>query len=175
MSLKILLTYATRRGSTEEAAATIASGLRDQGLEVVSLPARKVRSVTGYDAVILGTAIRAEKPLSDAVRFAARFGPELSPVPTAVFVLCLTMAHDTPENRCKVTSWITPLLKGLQPRAVGFFAGAAEKDRLGFPLGWFMEKILAKENMELGDFRDWGSIRKWTESLPGVFTGDSAG
>jgi menaquinone-dependent protoporphyrinogen oxidase len=162
---KVLVTCASRRGSTAEAADVVASVLRDKGMDVVVRPVRKVRSLSGYDAVILGTAIRAEKPLSESVRFAARFGPQLSDVPTALFILCLTMAEDTPKNRKKVSGWITPLVTWIRPGTVGLFAGAAEKDRLGFLLGRFMEKLLAGEGMELGDYRDWDNIRKWAGYL----------
>lgn len=173
MSFRILLTYASRRGSTAEAADTIASVLRDQGSDVVVLPVRKVRSVSGYDAVILGTAIRAEKPLSGAVRFVSRFGPELSEVPVALFVLCLTMMDDTAETRKKVTSWVYPLVTGMRPRTFGLFAGAAERHRLGFFLSCILSKILSQEGRELGDYRDWSKIRVWAESLSEAFRKDT--
>ena len=166
MGIKILIAFASRRGSTAEAAETIATVFREQGMDVVVTPARKVRTVSGFDAVILGTAIRAEKPLADAVRFVSRFSQTLLTVPTALFILCLTLVRDTPENRDNVEKWIAPLIAGIHPTTVGLFAGAAEKDRLGFLLGGFMEKILAKENIELGDYRDWDMIRKWAGTLP---------
>jgi len=137
-------------------------------MEVEILPARKVRSLSGYDAVVLGTAIRAGKPLSDAVRFAARFGRELSGMPAALFVVCLTMIRDTPQSREKVGGYIEPLVAALRPRTTGLFAGAAERKRLGFLLGRFMEKILAGEGIAPGDYRDWRKIRTWAGSLPEI-------
>ena len=166
MGLNILIAHASRRGATAEAAETVAAVLREQGMDVVVTPARKIRSVNGFDAVVLGTAIRAEKPLADAVRFVSRFNQTLSTVPTALFVLCLTLVRDTPENRDKVNGWIAGLVAGMRPVTVGLFAGAAEKDRMGFLLGRFMEKILANENIELGDYRDWDMIRQWAGALP---------
>jgi menaquinone-dependent protoporphyrinogen oxidase len=53
----ILLTYATRFGSTQEVAETIAAVLRESNLEVDIRPMQEVKKLDGYDAVVLGAAI----------------------------------------------------------------------------------------------------------------------
>ena len=53
----ILVTYATRYGSTEEVAEMIATNLREAGLEVDLQPMRAVLSLDAYGAAVLGAAI----------------------------------------------------------------------------------------------------------------------
>jgi len=54
MSTSVLVGYATRYGSTQKAAEALAATLREQGLEVDIQSTRKVRTLSGYSAVVLG-------------------------------------------------------------------------------------------------------------------------
>ena len=65
----ILLAYASRYGSTQEVAETIAAALREAGLEVELQPMRDVRRLEPYDAVVLGAAIYNAKWHPDAHQF----------------------------------------------------------------------------------------------------------
>ncbi len=50
----LAVTYATRYGSTKEVAEAIVATLREHGIAVHVEPAREVRSLEGYSAVVLG-------------------------------------------------------------------------------------------------------------------------
>lgn len=50
MSAAVLVGYATRYGSTQEVAETVAATLRDCGLVVDIRPLREARTLTGYSA-----------------------------------------------------------------------------------------------------------------------------
>ena len=165
MSGKVLLAYATRRGSTREVVEEIAGSLRRAVVETEVLKATEVKDVSGYDAVVLGTAIRFDKPLPEAVRFVDRFERDLSVIPTAFLALCLTLIEGTPESREKVSGWVQPLVDKLRPRAVGLFTGSAERERLGFFLSLLLGAVLAAKGEKLGDFRDWEKIRQWADGL----------
>lgn len=54
----ILVTYATRAGSTFEVAEQVAEVLRTTGDSVDVKPAPAVHEVIGYDAVVISSAIR---------------------------------------------------------------------------------------------------------------------
>ena len=54
MAFSILLGYATRYGSTKEAADVVAATLQEAGFQVDLQPAREVKSLVGYGAVVLG-------------------------------------------------------------------------------------------------------------------------
>lgn len=65
----ILIAYATRYGSTQEVAEAIAATLHERGLEVELQPVRKVRTLEGYGAVVLGAPLYMFHWHKDALRF----------------------------------------------------------------------------------------------------------
>jgi menaquinone-dependent protoporphyrinogen IX oxidase len=70
---QVLVAYATRNGSTAEIAVQIGDVLREAGFAVRVRPARDVRSLRGVSAVILGSALYANRWRAEARRFARRF------------------------------------------------------------------------------------------------------
>ena len=54
METKVLVAYASSYGSTKEIAEVISETLRSQGLAVDLRPIRKVQTLEGYSAVVLG-------------------------------------------------------------------------------------------------------------------------
>ena len=90
--MKILVTYATGFGSTAEVAEAIAVCLRERD-EVVVQPVHEVLSVRPYDAVVLGSPVRAGRWLRSATGFLANWESELAQKAVAYFALCL-MARD---------------------------------------------------------------------------------
>ena len=69
MEIKILVAYASTHGSTQEVAEVVAETLRGQGLVVDLQPARNVRSLEGYSAVVLGASLYMFHLHKDALRF----------------------------------------------------------------------------------------------------------
>ena len=55
-TISILLAYATRFGSTQEVAETIAASLRQAGFDVDMQPMADVKTLDGHDAIVLGAA-----------------------------------------------------------------------------------------------------------------------
>lgn len=160
---KILVAYASWAGATAEVAKTIAEELRRGGSEVEVQPAKAVKDIRPYQAVVLGTAVRAGKVNREAPAFVSRHRASLVHLPVAYFVVCLTMKDDTPESRETVEQYVDQVRQKapqVEPVAVGMFAGAVNPSRLPWPLN------LAMKSME-GDFRDWDQIRSWaTDLLP---------
>jgi len=168
MSDKILIAYATKAGSTAEVAEAIGQELRDAGAQVDVRLAKDVKDVSPYKAVIVGSAIRMGKLLSDATKFVEKKRKALSQVPVSYFVVCLTMQDDTEENRRTVEAYLDPVREMVEPVDVGLFAGALDCDKLGFPWGPMMRR--AKDEFAEGDFRDWEAIRAWARQVHGLLT-----
>lgn len=159
MSQKILIAYATRAGSTGEIAQEIGDALTAKGFAVDVVPVRKVRNLSPYRAVIVGSAVRMGKWQPEAVKFVARFQARLAEVPTAFFTVCL-MAKDKTDEACeKVRSFLAPVREMHRPDLEGVFAGRIDMAKLGF-----IARMMAKATKSPeGDFRDHASIRDWAE------------
>ena len=65
---RVLVAYGTKNGATGEIAEAIGEALRQAGLEADVKPANKVRDVTPYGAVVLGSALYAGTWRRGAVR-----------------------------------------------------------------------------------------------------------
>jgi menaquinone-dependent protoporphyrinogen oxidase len=167
MASKVLVAYATKAGATAEAAEEIGKVLADHGLAVEVRAVDKVKSLTAYDAVVIGTAIRMEKPLPEAVNFGKKFKAELGSRPLACFSLGVWMREDTPEHREMTRCFLKPLLNELpEPVSLGLFGGKLDYSHLS-PI-W---RVLASQDktglMQEGDWRDWEAIRAWAGELAG--------
>ena len=92
---KILVAYATKCGSTAEIATAITEILCAGGLSAELKRASSVKSVEGYQGVVLGTAIYMGSPLKEATNFIEKFGSQMADTPLAIFDVCLTMKEAT--------------------------------------------------------------------------------
>jgi len=157
----ILVAYATAAGSTAEVAEAIGEELRSTGAEVDVHPAKEVKDVSPYGAVIVGSGIRAGQLLPDATKFVQKNREALSQVPMAYFVVCLTMKDDTEENRSTVAAYLDPLRELVEPVEVGLFAGAINPGKLSLPERMILKAMKISE----ADYRDWEAIRSWARAL----------
>ena len=98
MSNKILVTYASRAGSTAGVAQAIGNSLTEHNLEVDVCPMQDVHDLTPYRAVVAGSAIRYDRWLPEAVQFVERHQDDLSQKPFATFLVCLALSA-TNEKR----------------------------------------------------------------------------
>ncbi len=162
--MKVLVAFASTHGSTQEAAGAIAEALRDQGQTVDLQPARDVRSLEGYDAVILGAPLYMFHLHRDAQRFLTRHQKALSSgLPLAVFAGGPFGKGDGNEWQEVRKSLDNELAKfpWLAPVSVQVIGGRFDPAHLRFP--WNL--IPALKNMPSSDLRDWDAIRTWAQSL----------
>ncbi|WP_433221557.1 flavodoxin domain-containing protein [Dactylosporangium sp. CS-047395] len=76
--MRVLVTAASKHGSTADIADVIGKVLQHTGQDVTILPIGDVTTVEEYDAVILGSAVYLGHWLPPAVAFAARHGDALT-------------------------------------------------------------------------------------------------
>jgi menaquinone-dependent protoporphyrinogen oxidase len=160
MPKKILITYASKRGSTGEVAEAIGKTMARIGARVDLLPLKKVTGLSGYQAVLIGSAIRVAKWLPEAVDFVSENRAALQRVPTAYFTVCMTLAEDTPANQTRAAGFLEPVRTMLAPVAEGYFAGKVDPKTLSF----LENTMLKAKNVPQGDFRDWSKITSWAQS-----------
>ncbi|MGB8983946.1 MAG: flavodoxin domain-containing protein [Anaerolineales bacterium] len=167
MSEKILVTYASRFGSTAGVAEAIGKTLSESGAQVDVLPMQAVKDISAYRAVVAGSAINAGEWLPEAMHFVRAHRSELQSKPFAAFLVCMTLTmRNAQQYRGHVSTWLEPVRTLVHPVSEGLFTGALDiaripsfGDRLKFRISVLMGVWKA------GDHRDWNAIRAWAAEL----------
>lgn len=155
MPEKILVAYGSKAGSTAEVAEAIGEEMRAAGAEVTVQAVESVQEIAAFDAVVLGSAVRAFNLLGVTRRFLRRHKKALQQVPVAYFLVCLTMSEETPENIQRAQGFAKPMLKVKEPVSMGLFGGCMDPEKLT----GFAAKMM--QSQAYADFRDWDAIRAW--------------
>ena len=124
--MRVLVTWGSKRGGTEGIAQIVGAALAAAGHEPVLLPAAKVHREDGFDAVIVGGALYANRWHADARRFVWRHRKALRKVPVWFF-------SSGPLDELGGCGEIPSHRKGAGARRAGRGAGAC--DVRGSPLG----------------------------------------
>lgn len=156
MDPMVLVTYATRSGSTEEVARAVAEVLCEEGLAVEVLPLKDVCSLERYGAVVLAAALYMFRLHKDARRFLNKNRTALMKMPVALFVpgpinkdeKDWVGAQQQLDKEIAKFPWFTPA-------AHHIVGGKFDPAKLGFPFSW----IPAMRRMPASDARDWEEIR----------------
>lgn len=160
MDKKILITYASKAGSTAETAARMGEMLAKQNAQVDVLPVEKAGDLSAYQAVMLGSAIRMGQLLPEVVKFVEANQAALQQKSFNVFFLCMTLEKSTPENRQTVSAYLEPLRALVKPASEGMFAGVMDPKKLSL-----LERMMMKAmKTPVGDFRNWEQINAWARS-----------
>ncbi|HEU0292306.1 MAG TPA: flavodoxin domain-containing protein [Anaerolineales bacterium] len=167
MLSRILVTYASRLGSTAEVAEAIGRTLSEGGVQVDIIPMNDVKDLSPYEAVVAGSAIRGSKWLPEAAQFIQTHRSTLVQKRFAMFTVCITMAMKNAENyRSGVMGWVAPVRAMVKPLSEGLFAGRLDFSKMTFNKNTLMFHIAVAFGLfPRGDHRDWNSIRAWAESL----------
>ena len=167
MNNRILITYASRTGSTAEIAEAIGKTLSLNNANVDVLPMQDVKDLAPYSAVIVGSAIRKSKWLPEAMTFIQDHRAELARKRVATFTVCITLAMSSGDRyRQAVSEWIAPVRTAVKPISEGLFAGRLDFAKL--PLSFDTLKfrlVVALGIFPKDDRRDWKAIHDWAESL----------
>jgi len=164
----LLVAYASKTGSTQEVAEAVTLELQQQGFEVDLFSARDVKEIKKYAGVILGTAVRMNRPVGEAMKFIKKYRDELNAVPTVLFSLGLTMKENTPASRQSAEVALDPIAEEIKTVEIATFGGNLDLSKL-LPIMRFAFSQDKSGNMAEGDYRDWEAIRSWAKSLGKYF------
>ena len=169
--MNVLMTYSSGYGSTKEVAERISERLEEKsGFKLTLLSIDDVEDISEYDAVIVGSSVRADRPLANVRDFFAKHINVLEKKHLAIFSVCL--AANCQEGHEKVKreyiSQITDKYPKLEPLDTEAFGGKINFDQLNPVMQQLMKRVLQKTGIKtLGtvDTRDWDFIDSWAESL----------
>jgi menaquinone-dependent protoporphyrinogen oxidase len=169
MADSILVAYATRYGSTQEVAEAMGARLRERGLGVEVRRAREVRSLDGFNAVVLGAPLYIGSLLREARKFLNCHRPALSQMPVALFVLGPVHGGKELDDARTQLAGVLAKLPWLKPVAAELFVGKYDPAKLRFP-----DSLLAVlpasplRGVPAHDGRDGAAICAWADALPRV-------
>lgn len=166
MDPNVLVTYATRGGSTEEVAQAVAEVLRSHNLPVDLHPAANVHLTEPYTAVVVCVALYGGRLHKDVRRFLSTQRIALTKLPVALFVLGpvhsdekeWTSARQQLDKELRKFPWFSPVAQHI----VG---GRFDPTKLRFPFKFLpgFRKIPAS------DVLDWNLIRDSADQLTEKF------
>lgn len=171
---RILVTYASRFGSTAEVAAAVAAELTEAGLDVDTVPAGPQIQVAKYDAVVVGAPAYGRKWLPDASVFVVGNRDRLSQLPVALFTVG-TLGVKNPKSALReheaIIASLRDLAPGLDPVSTALFHGSFSRKNL--PL--FLRILDWMAGTPQGDHRNWEAIRSWAKRVAELFANAESG
>lgn len=156
--MRVLVTFGSKRGGTEDLAQAIGATLREAGHHVDVADARVPEGLDAYDAVVVGGALYAFRWPWRVYRFLGRHFDELERMPVWFFSSgpLDDSAHEQVIPPVKsVKRW----MKRLHARGHVTFGGRLAPDAKGF-----VAQAMVK-NGHVGDFRDFDEARAWAFDL----------
>jgi menaquinone-dependent protoporphyrinogen IX oxidase len=169
--MKALVVYGTRWGGTVRVAQKVGEVLQEEGCAVDVVDARgNVPDAGGYDLVVVGSGVRADKWTKETLRFLEDNADTLRGKKTALFVSC-QMADREGEAREKAERaylWSVAERYGLQPISCGFFGGFLDFSKSHGLLVDIIVRVNRRnlrrnglDTSKIYDTRDWRSIAAW--------------
>lgn len=180
--MKTLIVYGSRSGATAATSEQIAMALRveDFDVKVVNLKEEKIKDVSEYELVIIGSGIQMEKWVGDAEDFLKKFHKNLAQKKIAIFVSSAfsplnAMQGKTAEVKHAQEKYLDQKVANysLKPIATAIFGGVLNFNTMGFLARKTMGGAKATfegagyKEIEPGvyDTRDWNEIADWTRKI----------
>ena len=161
MRKRILVAYATKSGSTAEAAQFIGDSLTKAGAQVTVRSVKGVENIETYDAVFIGSPIINGKCMLEVRKFVDTHRLELSYKSVAYFITCMRLSQiagdplpdvpilvdpifgdpklksdmTLPEKGHPVTMYLKAILgmaKDIKPVSISFFRGVLDYSTISF-------------------------------------------
>ena len=159
----VLVTYASRFGSTRGVAERIAARLAEHGSRVELNSVNEVEDVRAYDAIVFGGAVFSQRWMPEGEEFVRRNLGALADRP--VWLFSVGTFGDSKR-------FIGPLMKrepkgirdlerAIHPRDYRVFAGVIDRHQWPF----FSRLFYYALGGRLGDNRDWASVDAWAQEI----------
>jgi len=179
--LKTLIAYGTRYGATTGTSEEIAKILREEGFDtkIVNLKEEKIKDISEYDLVIVGSGMGNCRWASEAEDFLKNFRKAFEGKKLALFVSTMKTfferegkIDDVAKTR-KIALDDKIAKYSLKPIASGFFGGVIDYNKMGFiarkGMEYFKPQLekhgFKKVAPDIYDLRNWDEVRDWAKEL----------
>ena len=161
--MKLLVTYASKYGSTAEIAEAIGKELQLRGRNVEVKAVDEVDSLDEYEGFVIGSAVYAGGWMKPAAKLLRSNQQLLASHPVWLFSSGPTGQGDPNEI---MDGWTFPenlekLLETISPKDVILFHGNIDTDKLNFGERMIIKSVKAT----VGDYRNWLVIRQWAGKI----------
>jgi menaquinone-dependent protoporphyrinogen oxidase len=163
MAMKVLVSAASKHGSTQEVAELIAVQLRGRGHEVKTTPPQDVRDVEGVDVVLLGSAVYMGQWMKPARELAARLASDLARRPVWLFS-CGPLGEPPAPDPEGVD--VSDLVQRTGARGHRVFTGRLDRSSLSFA----ERAVVHAVHAPYGDFVDDDAVRAWADEVADTLT-----
>jgi menaquinone-dependent protoporphyrinogen oxidase len=162
----VLVVYASHDGQTRKIAEWIATVIRARGHLVELLDAAHAsqdRDLSRFQAVLIGSPIRAQGYLRPVVRFIQSHRTTLETLPTLFFSVGLAVVSKVHDGRAQTMRVVEKLVAetGWRPDRVELVAGALQYTRYNFLVRFVMRRIAKAEGGDTDTSRDY-EYTDWT-------------
>lgn len=160
--MKVLVVYGTKSGCTAGVGEQIGKTLADKGAAVDVVAAENAGSPDGYEAVVVGSGVRAGSWHQATRTWVANNADALKSLPVAFYTCGLVIA-DGDDKIEEVRGYTDKVIDetGVTPTDIGLFAGWNEPKSFSLLERGVMKMMKAPQ----GDFRDMDAIAAWAESI----------
>jgi menaquinone-dependent protoporphyrinogen IX oxidase len=164
---RVLVTAASKHGSTAEMAAHLADCLQESaagrrcGLSAVAVPVEQAPDPSRYDAVVLASGVYAGRWLEPARHYAAQHAAALRRRPVWLLSSGPIGAPPLPPDEPHDAE---PLAVLVGARGHRVLPGRLDRGLLGIG----ERALVTAMRAPVGDFRDWDALRAWAEEIAGT-------
>lgn len=156
--MHLLITAASKHGSTAEIADFIATELTERGVDTTVLDPANVTDLSPYDGVVIGSAVYTGYWLKPATAMVSRLKGEFADKKVWLFSSGpIGDPLEPPGDPFSVES-VTETTGAVEHVV---FGGAIDRSKLGFG----EKAVVVALRVEDGDFRNWEDIRSWAHRI----------
>lgn len=163
--MAVLVAYASALGSTREIAQHLASRLAAALGDVECRSVDEVEAVSGYEAVVIGSAVHNQAWLPAASQFVTRHAPELEKRPVWAFSVGMADALPKPFRRrgaaLQQERLAGALAKQIPLRGHRLFSGVFTSAQMPA----LFRHLFRFAGGRFGDLRDWEAVNAWTDQI----------
>ncbi|MFO0662907.1 MAG: flavodoxin domain-containing protein [Polyangiaceae bacterium] len=158
--LHLLVLYFSYLGHTRKVAERIGARLGRRGHNVLVLDVQHlspIARIAGYDAIVMGAAVRSSAHAKEIARFIERHKALLHHVPTLFYSVGLSIASTSTDGPAVAGLAARDLFSktGFTPTRTELVAGALSYTKYNFVLRFFMKRLATHLGLDTDTSKDW--------------------